>query len=489
MIRRLVVAAWLGFALAALFFYSLAVALDTDIYYLQWQSGDLAEAAVALVVLALGFAAAIYVLWPRADRTALIALLLVSALPLASFAAGIARQLPFEDALIALSGHRALRWGMPAAGAALIAAGIVFWPGAFLRGVRVVLVLVSPVSLVVAESLIASATQTGAVVSLTNERSGVATASSDCDPVLAVLFDELSFSYLYADGRVRSAYPGIGALASQATNYLSVTAPGPETLVSMPSFLASRHLRNIRVEGNGIFEMGEDGHLLPFAAGRPEALFPTARTLGFSTEMAGYYLPYCDILEGLLDACESFSFYNMSSVDREFSIADPLMTTLILWPRQVPFGLLKNPPFARLQRGLVEHTTAFAMRPMHASKPVFRFVHFSVPHFPFAFDADGFNPPFDPLRASPDDAYRRQVRYVDSLFGRLMEHLRAEGTYDGTTVVVLADHGFRFGGAERNPFQIPFIVKHARQRDRKEVTTPMAGEQLLKQVLENSCRR
>ena len=489
MVRRLVVAAWLGFALAGLFFYSLAVALDTDIYYLQWQSGDLVEAAVALVVLALGFAAAIYVLWPRADRTALIALLLVSAIPLASFAAGIARQLPFEDALITLSGHRALRWGMPAACAALAAAGIVFWPRAFLRGLRLVLILVSPVSLVVAESLIASATQTGAVVSLTNERSGVATESGDCNPVLAVLFDELSFSYLYADGRVRPDYPGIGAMASQATNYLSVTAPGPETLVSMPSFLASRHLRNIRVEGNGIFEMGEDGHLLPFTAGRPEALFPTARTLGFSTEMAGYYLPYCDMLDGLLDACESFSFYNMSSVDRGFSVADPLLTTLILWPRQVPFGLLKNPPFARLQRGLVENTTAFAMRPMHASKPVFRFVHFSVPHFPFAFDVDGFNPPFDPLRSSPDDAYRRQVRYVDSLFGRLVEHLRTEGTYDETTVVVLADHGFRFGGAERNPLQIPFIVKQARQRDREDVTTPMAGEQLLKQVLENSCRR
>src|SRR5687767_9949344 len=109
MLRRLVVAAWLGFALAALFFYSLAVALDTDIYYLQWQSGDLVEAAVALALLALGFAAAIYVLWPRADRTALIALLLLSALPLASLAAGIARQLPFEDALITLSDNRALR--------------------------------------------------------------------------------------------------------------------------------------------------------------------------------------------------------------------------------------------------------------------------------------------------------------------------------------------------------------------------------------------
>ena len=205
--------------------------------------------------------------------------------------------------------------------------------------------------------------------------------------------------------------------------------------------------------------------------------------------MAGYYLPYCDMLDGLLDACQSFSFYNMSSVDAGFSVADPLLTTLILWPRQLPFGWLKNPPFARLQRGLVENTTTFAIRPMHASKPVFRFVHFSVPHFPFVFDAGGYNPPFDPLRAAPDTAYTGQIGYVDSLFGRLMQHLRAEGTYDDTTVVVLADHGFRFGGAERDPLQIPFIVKKAGQRDREDVSTPMAGERLLKEVLENSCRR
>ena len=487
--RRLVVAAWLGFALAALFFYSLAVALDTDIYYLQWQSGDLVEAVVALALLAVAFAAAVYVIWPRADRRALMALLVISALPLASFAAGVARQLPFDDALRAMGESRGMRLGIPAVCVALIAAGVVFWPRAFLRGLRLVLVLVSPVSLVVVEGLIASASEANAVVSLTSERSIAATVSNGCNPVLAVLFDELSFSYLYNDGRVRQEYAGIGTLASQASNYLSVAAPGPETLISMPSFLAARHLRNIRIEGNGIFEMGEDGHLLPFSAGRPEALFPTARRLGFSTEMAGYYLPYCDMLDGLLDACQSLSFYNMSSVDAGFSVADPLMTTLILWPRQFPFGLLKNPPFARLQRGLVENTAAFAMRPMHASRPVFRFVHFSVPHFPFVFDADGFNPPFDPLRTSPDTGYARQIRYADSLFGRLMQHMRADGTYDGTTIVVLADHGFRFGGAEKNPLQIPFIIKKAGQRDREDVSAPMAGEMLLTQVLEHSCGR
>ena len=55
------------------------------------------------------------------------------------------------------------------------------------------------------------------------------------------------------------------------------------------------------------------------------------------------------------------------------------------------------------------------------------------------FDAEGFNPPFDPLRTSPDEGYTRQVRYVDSLFARLAQHMRDDGTYDDTTIVVGVD--------------------------------------------------
>jgi hypothetical protein len=488
MLRRLVIAAWLGFALASLFFYSLAVAIDADIYYLQWQRGDLAEAIVALASLAVVLAAAIYALWPRTDRFALIALLALAALPLASFAAGVARQLPFDDALRAMGENRILGLGVSAGLLAALVAGIAFWPRGCLSGLRLLLLLVSPVSLVVVESLAASAAQADAVVRVSSDRTEPAAAPNGCAPVLAVLFDELSYAYLHADRRVRPEYPHIAALASQATSYDAMSAPGRETLVSMPSLLAARHIPNIRIEDHGIFESADDGRLVPFTARRPEALFPTAKRLGFRTEMAGYYLPYCEMLGGLLDACQSLSFYNMSSIDDRFSVADPLLTTLILWPRQFPFGLLKNPAFARLQRGLVENTTAFAMRPTDSVRPAFRFVHFSIPHFPFVFDAEGYNPPLDPLRTSPDTAYAAQVRYADRLFGRLMQRMRDQGTYDGTTIVLLADHGFRFGGAERDPLQIPFIVKKAGQGTAMSIDAPVRGELMLKSVLEDACR-
>ena len=59
--------------------------------------------------------------------------------------------------------------------------------------------------------------------------------------------------------------------------------------------------------------------------------------------------------------------------------------------------------------------------------------------------------------------------------------------YETTTVVILSDHGFRFGGRERNPLHIPFIVKHAGEQMTVDVTSADRGERLLKEIVESSC--
>ncbi len=480
--------AWLGFGLAALFFYPLAVALDADAYYLQWQFGDVVETSAALAGLTLLLASLVFALWPRSSRLSTIGLVAIATLPLASFVAGASRQLPYDAAMRAAWEHQALRIGLPAAFAGLLALGLVRWPHAFHRWFRRSLILMSPISFVVVGSLIASAPQTDPVVKVEQVPAPVGEAvDKACRPVLALLFDELSFSYLYDEaGDVRREFPEIGRFASAATHYLSVAAPGRETLISLPSFLAARRLEDIRVEDDAILEL-VDGHLQPFSATEPGGLFATARRLGFTTEMAGFYLPYCELLGGLADACQSLSFYNLSSTDEGFSPVDPVLTTLVLWPRQFPFGLLKNPPFAALQRELVEHTAAFARRPIRGAPPLFRFVHFSVPHLPFVFDAEGYDPPFDPLQTAPDTEYVQQLQYVDRLVGELVAHLRSTGTYETTTIVVFSDHGFRFGGRERDPLHIPFIVKLAGQQERVDVTSASRGERLLKEIVERSC--
>ena len=489
MTRRVVVSAWLGFALAALFFYPLADALRGDIYYLQWQFTDVVETGTALILLAPALACVVFVAWRRPTRRATAALVVASAIPLASLAAGVSRELPFEDVLRGAWENRALRLALPAAVAGFIAFAFVLRPESFGRWFRRLLILVSPVSLVVVAS-IATSVRNGAPIVTVERASGAGEAGGrTCAPLLALLFDELSFSYLYNEaGNVRPEFPEIGRLGAAATHYGAVAAPGGETLNALPSFLAARPVRDIEIHGADLMELTDDGRLVRFSAAGPDGLFATARRLGFRTEMAGYYLAYCDVLAEVVDACQSLSLYNAASGRERFSPVDPVLTTLVLWPRQFPFGLLKNPPFAAHQRDMVARTAAFAGRPVRGERPVFRFVHFSVPHMPFVFDGEGYNPPFDPLQTVPDAAYRRQLRYVDRLVGDLLGTLRRNGTFDGTTIVILADHGYRFGEGERDPLHIPFIVKAPGQQDRVVVDASLRGESLLKQVLEGSCR-
>jgi len=49
--------------------------------------------------------------------------------------------------------------------------------------------------------------------------------------------------------------------------------------------------------------------------------------------------------------------------------------------------------------------------------------------------------------------------------------------------------GFRFGGRERDPLHIPFALKEAYQRRRRDVSEPKRGERLLRQIAQDSCHQ
>jgi hypothetical protein len=477
MTRRLPLAIWLGFALSATFFYPLASALDSDSYYLQWQGIHSVEAAVALLGLTPILATLIYLVWPRTGRGATVALALIAALPLLSLGAGLSRQLPVAEQLRVLWEIAAIRYAIPSAVALGLSAAFIARPALVDRWLRRVLLVLSPIGLIVVKTFVTTAMHAGPVV--TRDAVPTAPEGASCPSVVAFLFDELSFSYLYEGTRIRAEYPNISAFAERATHYLDVRVSGERTLIAVPSFLAGQPYDAVRIEGNQLaYEAGSDrGQISAQDAGR---LFTTARAAGFSPEVAGYYLSYCDLLGASVDICRSFSFYNAAGVaDGRFNPWHAVATTLILWPRQFPLGLFKNPPYGALQRDIVARTREFAVRPLPSDRSVFRYVHFSIPHLPFVFGPDGYDPPFDPLRQRPDTAYANQVRYVDRLFGALLSELGRSSALDQTTVVLFADHGFRSGGREEDTRHVPFIVRRPGQAARIDVTERIGGEVLL----------
>ena len=125
-----------------------------------------------------------------------------------------------------------------------------------------------------------------------------------------------------------------------------------------------------------------------------------------------------------------------------------------------------------------------------AAKPQLDFLHLALPHFPWqylpsgqSYDVIGPDPPglssehwsTDPWL--PQQGYQRyllQLGYVDSLLGRLMRKLAAEGLYDRSLIVVTADHGISFHadlsrrivvpGNVGDIANVPMFVKKPKQR-------------------------
>ena len=205
------------------------------------------------------------------------------------------------------------------------------------------------------------------------------------------------------------------------------------------------------------------------------------KRLGFRTEMLATISPTAICSARSSTAVNRSASTTRRVSTRAFSPLDAIETTLILWPRQFPFGLVKNPVFARQQRQLVEATWPMAIRPFPATRPIFRLIHFSVPHLPFVFDRRATVRP-----TTPSHVAGRALCASTRVCGR------PRGSADRanwlateprpTRRCVLADHGFRFGGRETDPLHIPFIVKRADQTVRRDVTTAERGETLLRQV-------
>jgi len=194
--RECAEAAWLGFALAALFLSPLAFALDGNAYYLQWQPSHTKEVAVALPIVATVLAGLLVATRRLDGLRGATALAAIVSVPLLSFAVAIVRDLPVARVLIPFWERPVIRYGVPLLTGGVIAGVLFGWPDTFRRGLVSALRFLSPVSLVVCGLFVGPGTRPGLVVfaDRPNPTAAGATGPGPCSPVLALLFDELSFT-------------------------------------------------------------------------------------------------------------------------------------------------------------------------------------------------------------------------------------------------------------------------------------------------------
>jgi len=250
--------------------------------------------------------------------------------------------------------------------------------------------------------------------------------------IVLIVVDTLRADHLGAYGYDRGTTPHLDALARQGTVFDAAWSAAPWTLPSVMSIMTSRYPSSHRVENDGL-KLGAD-----------------TPTLAETLQRSGY---------------ATAAFVSHVYVSAPFGFGRGFETF-------EDFGLSR--PGYRLEAGMEPRAdrvtdSALAWLDRQGRRPVFLFVHYFDPHWPYD-PPETFRPPgeagyhgsldaaydsisrfLDPRQPLPDDyrafllaRYDGEIRFVDEQIGRLLDHLSASERGPRAWVVVTADHGEEF---------------------------------------------
>jgi len=143
--------------------------------------------------------------------------------------------------------------------------------------------------------------------------------------------------------------------------------------------------------------------------------------------------------------------------------------------------LAQNTSDGHLHKKNVEKTLRNGIEAMSSNHPSFVLLHFGIPHWPFVFDASGYNPGPDPYLLN-DENYTNQLEYVDRLFGQFLEKMMLSHKDDGSAIILMADHNYH-ALRKAKWRRIPLIVKRKYQQERRDFHEAVNAVDIIREVI------
>ena len=477
---------WLGLTLSTLLFYPLFASLSDNVILLQWQKKNTLELILVLILSAVIFTSLLWInskLMSVVLRTAI--LLLLVFLPLFSFFYFFIEQLGLKA--LSLTAYKLVNYNLGfwcSFGGLLLFLVIILiakYPLKVNKYIVTLLLLLSPINLL-AGLVLWKVKNTNSINAVNKNHFFNTTPTIPSSSFVVLLFDELSYDYLYKNCVVNPKYPNFKRLSLFSSNYHNAISPGVETTSAVPSIIMSHRYNKIIMKNSSFYEVATNNkeYSLNFAS---DNIFALAQAKGYKTFAYGPYLPYCSMFNNSLDGCRSFSLYNYATADTSFSILHPIMTVLCLWPKQKPFGYLKNIAMSEWQKKQTEENLKLILSTLKNKGDLFLYSHIFVTHVPHVFNKYGY---YYNNNAYTEDnvSYTNAVEYADNILGQVIDKMIKENIYDSSEIVVLADHNFRvmYPGKENH---IPLIIKRPYQTIGTDNNNLIHAEERLKSELIN----
>jgi hypothetical protein len=338
-------------------------------------------------------------------------------------------------------------------------------------------------------------------ITITPQAHARVAAVNNRTPVVMVVFDEFPLlSLLGGEGGIDAVrYPNFAALAGQSTWFRRTVSVSGDTTQAVPAVLTGRSadpdaLPFFSDHPDNLFTLFGGTHRLnvvePVTSLCPPELCPAPPGEGFLdrersllSDVSVVYLHVVlpgDLRERLPSVTGTWTDFRGSAVDEPQQPEGPLRSKRGL----VLANALRDLRFRD------EQFRAFVASIGPSRRPTLNFLHVLLPHHPWRYLPSGREyatatliPGLaddvwgsDPVLV--EQAYQRhllQVGFVDRLLGELVARLRKTGLYDGSLVVVTADHGVSFRPDEhRRRFTeeniaelglVPLFVKAPHQRE------------------------
>jgi hypothetical protein len=275
--------------------------------------------------------------------------------------------------------------------------------------------------------------------------------------VVWIIFDEWDYGLSFVDRAKETQLTEVDGLRKTAFEATQAVPPASQTILSIPSLLTGKIVS--KAEGINpdqlLLTFRESNVPIPLSESR--TVFSVAFAEGFRTAIAGWYLPYCRMLNGHLSACTWSDNVNLPAPQATFR--DLLWNHARVMFETNRFSLfpatLAMQKHERIYRDSLHAADAY-VRDQNLDLVL---LHFNIPHAP---TINGENPL---SRGNPEQWYSDNLALLDRTWGQLRSSMQAAGTWDNTTVVLSSDHSLRTRRADgKADHRIPFLAHFARQQ-------------------------
>lgn len=269
-------------------------------------------------------------------------------------------------------------------------------------------------------------------------------------PIHLFLFDMMSYEFLMPGGTVNPAYPHFQSFAQGSDVFHNATSPSGSTAHSIPQLLTGLKIEDIAHPNTQII-LKSEGAPRERPLAQYETLFTVAQKEGYNVFYQGFCLPLLNDLADSVQQGRSHPFDNLWRLG---------MHSLI-WPILSPGGLQHHETTETILDATLE-------RIRDNPRQTFFYIHWTIPHDPFIYRADGT--PLNrfelskrlAIKPNRKTAYQHQLIGTDKVFGRVIKALKDSGLYEESLIIVTSDHNIK--GYGFNMKHIPLIIKKPHQK-------------------------